>query len=257
MNDAEFMQLLSAAHRAAVKKTGDRLARERQDCLKITRARLIALDPDAATAEEKTQLAACSHCAKLVEQMKAGLPHPTLWSIVRWLAGLAEGDEAKAMGWHLEDDGCRRCNRVARSLGVRSLAEALRAGTRTAEQVRALADAAVGMLAPLPAAAGGFASREQIPYMVSQQREDGGLKVSVRETASGELAATVSAPGQAMDGKKVWLELVGDQGTLSGKLTLRSQGSAGCGGRATWPIEEALTKLGTDYFALALPEESI
>jgi hypothetical protein len=138
---------------------------------------------------------------------------------------------------------------------VRSLAEALRAGARTAEQVRALADAAVGMLAPLPAAAGAFAPEEQAPHLASQQREDGGLKVSVRDTTAGELAATVTAPGQAMNGKKVWVELVGDKGTLSGELTLSSQGGAGCGGRATWPMNDALTKLGADYFALAVPED--
>jgi hypothetical protein len=113
MNDTEFMQFLSAAHRAGVKKIGDRLAQERKDCLKITRARLIALNPDAATPQEKAQIAACPHCAKLVEQMKAGLSHPSLGAIVRWLAGAVEGDEAKAMRWHMEEDGCRPCKALA------------------------------------------------------------------------------------------------------------------------------------------------
>src|SRR5262249_53000573 len=107
----------------------------------------------------------------------------------------------------------------------------------------------------LPAAAGAFAPHEQAPHQASQQRADGGLKVSVRETAADELAATVSAPGQAMDGKQVWGELVGDKGTLSGEVTLRSQGPAGCGGRVTWPIRDALKTLGTDCGTLALPED--
>ncbi len=187
--------------------------------------------------------------------MKAGLTHPSLWSIVRWLAGVAEGDEAKGMRWHMEDDGCQRCNRLARSVAVRSLAEELRTGARTAEQVKVLADSAVGMLVPLPAEPGTFAPEEQAPYLVSQQRENGGLKVSVRDTTAGELAAMVSAVGQTMDGKKVWVELVGDKETLSAEVTLHSQGSAGCGGRATWPISQVLARLGMDCFALAIPEE--
>jgi hypothetical protein len=78
MNDAEFMRLLSAAHRAGVKKIGERLVRDRKDCLKITRAWLIALDPDMLTPEETAQIARCIHCAKLVEQMQAHLTRPSL-----------------------------------------------------------------------------------------------------------------------------------------------------------------------------------
>jgi hypothetical protein len=55
MSDAEFMRLLSAAHRAGVKTIGERLARERKDCVLITRARLIALNPEAATQEERAR----------------------------------------------------------------------------------------------------------------------------------------------------------------------------------------------------------
>jgi hypothetical protein len=149
------------------------------------------------------------------------------------------------MAWHVKDDACRRCNRLLRSAAVRDLAAMLRQRARSAEEVRSLADAAVRA----------FATEAQQPHAASGQREDGGLRVSVRDTPAGELQATVSAPGQEMDGKKVWVELVGERESLTGEVTLRSQGPAGCGGRVAWPIGEALARLGADYVAVAVPEQ--
>jgi hypothetical protein len=115
MNDAEFMQLLSAAHRAGVKKIGERLTQERKNCLRIMRARLIALNPDAASPEEKEHFAACPHCAKLVSRMSTGLVHPPIWTLLRWLAGMLEGEEAALVRAHMTKDNCRRCNQLAGS----------------------------------------------------------------------------------------------------------------------------------------------
>jgi hypothetical protein len=255
VNDQELMKLLRAARRAEMQEFSQWLAAERKDCVSIVRARKIALNPAAATPEERAQIARCPHCARTIEQFGQGLTHPSLWSLVRWAAGLCESDEAKGMAWHVNDDACRRCNRLLRSAAVRGLAALLKRGTRAAEELESLADAAVGVLASMPAAAGAFATEPQQPHAASAQREDGGLRVSVRDTPAGELQATVSAPGQDMDGKKVWVELVGEKDSLSGEVTLRSQGPAGCGGRVAWPLGEALARLGRDYLAVAAPEE--
>jgi hypothetical protein len=58
--------------------------------------------------------------------MKAGVGHPPLSLIVCWLAGLAQGEEAEWMHWHMEDDSCRRCNLLARSPILNELATSLR-----------------------------------------------------------------------------------------------------------------------------------
>ena len=84
MTDPEFMRLMAAAHRAQLKKIGERLARERKDCVKFMRARQIALNPDAATPEEKAQIARCPHCTRTIEQFEREWVHPSLWSLVRW-----------------------------------------------------------------------------------------------------------------------------------------------------------------------------
>jgi hypothetical protein len=77
MNNAEFMRKLAAAHRGQLNKIGERLARERKDCVEFMRARLIALNPDAATPEEKAQVARCPHCARLLKQLQDRLSHPS------------------------------------------------------------------------------------------------------------------------------------------------------------------------------------
>jgi hypothetical protein len=255
MTDQEVMKLLRAVRRVEMQELGQWLARERKDCVDFMRARQIALNPDAATPEENAQIARCPHCARLLKQLQEGLAHPSLWSLVRWSAKCMDGEDAKGMAWHVNDDACRRCNRLLRSSVVLGLAAALRQGTRTAEQVRALADAAVGIMATLPAPAGAFAAEDQAPHLARQERCDGGLVVSVRDSA-GELAVSVSSPGQALDGKKVAVEVIGEKESLTGELTLRSQGSAGCGGRVVFgSFSEAVMKLGMDYFALAVPED--
>lgn len=242
VNDAEFMRLLSAAHRAGVKKIGERLARERKNCLQITRAREIALNPDVATPEETAQIARCPHCAKLVEQMKAGLTHPSLGAIVRWLAGAMEGDEAKQMHWHMVDDGCRRCNRLARSPMLNGLVKALHMGTRTAAQVQALTEAAVGFLVSLPAGAPSVSP-------------DGKMAVSVQNSAANELVVTLNGSGQEWCGGKASVELIGETGTLSNEVVLHSQGPSICEGRLEFgPVAEVAARLGQDYSVLIVPQ---
>ncbi len=115
MNDEELMRLLRAARHAEAKDLPRRLANERASCLSIIRARALALNPLAATPEENAQLARCPHCAKLVSRMSTGLVHPPIWMLLRWLAGMLEGEEAAQVRAHMTEDSCQRCNRLVKS----------------------------------------------------------------------------------------------------------------------------------------------
>lgn len=84
MTENEVMSLLLADRRREIEEIRDAIDRERKDCLPVTRAYQIALDPTAATEAERRQLVACAHCARTVEvsrqhlaQAVAGNPSPT------------------------------------------------------------------------------------------------------------------------------------------------------------------------------------
>jgi hypothetical protein len=110
MTEQDLLRLVRAADQL---ESADpmRVADGGQRCLALTRARELALDPERMTEGERAHLESCRACRRLVDRLTEELPHPSLWLLLRWAMGwlLSEGDEARAMRYHLEDGRCRRC----------------------------------------------------------------------------------------------------------------------------------------------------
>lgn len=67
MTQRELIRLLRAVHELDVAEHEKRIAVERANCLPITRAREIALNPTLLTKSERRHLNVCRYCARLVE----------------------------------------------------------------------------------------------------------------------------------------------------------------------------------------------
>jgi hypothetical protein len=85
-------------------------------CLTFSRARLLSLEPDRTTVEERSHLEACHRCAQLLQTFAREMPHLSLWTLVRRHLGVIEEREQQAVAYHLEQGACRCCRQRADTL---------------------------------------------------------------------------------------------------------------------------------------------
>ena len=79
-------------------------------CLEMARARELALDPARWTAREKEHASGCRLCANRVKLFEQGMPHLSLWMLIRRRMGLPLLPvEEHAVRYHLVEGGCREC----------------------------------------------------------------------------------------------------------------------------------------------------
>lgn len=243
MTNPELVRLLRAVHELDVQDLERELAEKRKGCLSYPRARQVVLNPFLRTADEKAHVAGCASCARLLQNMERGLNHPTLWMLLRGLAGLLDGEEKAALTRHLETDECQRCLRLNRSVWLRQLADVLRVGQKTAEQVQEALNGSFSGFALIPVG-GRFAGETELPFSLRTSDPSGRLTVTLFQ-ASKELRVCVETPDASLAGRRVFVEVPAADGPpMTAEVLLRPH-EHGCDGQAVFgELQELLPRLG-------------
>jgi hypothetical protein len=159
------------------------------------------------------------------------------------------------MRQHLEQDECRRCQLLTRSIWLRALAKMVEAGQRTPEQVQV--NGAVTAFAPLGALVGAFDPTTRPPFQLRAVHPDGSLAVTVRETDDGDLVAHVRTPDPTLAGRTVRVEILGEGEPITVEVLLKAQSEDGCTGQHVFSsFAELASRLGADCAVLAALTEA-
>jgi len=203
--------------------------------------------------DEREHVTGCSYCQK-VTATQWRLECPGLFALVRFLAQGEAFEDAAAMRIHLDQDRDRRCALLLQSVSVRKLAAVMKAGRRTAEELKALADQAAFTYVLLPevAAAGSRCEPSQDVERFeawAESADKSGLAVTLSETPSGTLEVSVDAP---LALKAAQVEILGAT-PQNLELELRQYGQRGT---AVWPLgpfSNQVRMLGRDCLLLTAP----
>ena len=198
-------------------------------------------------------MSSCEFCQRTTA-LEWRIECPGLFTLVEDLADGENFADLKAMRFHLEHDGCRRCELASQTVFVTTLAALLRAGRRSVEEIRAMADRAAVIYARFPnlAPAGvQFAALEEGDrFQISAKSELDDTRVTIRERDSGSLAVSLSTKPEVAE---VQLEVIGEKTKRTETVELNEAGERLVGGVSLGAFGEQVRQLGRDCLVLAAP----
>jgi len=247
MSDKNLVRALHAVHALDVQQAPKQHRLKTPQCPSLPHF-AVALQ-QGWTPEEGAHVTGCAYC-QTITAMEWRMACPGLLTLVLHLAGASYN--VQAMQHHLEDDACRRCQRLLQSRWLHALAQMILTGQRTLAHVQALVDATVATFAPLQALVGAFAPTTRRPFQARAVHPDGSLTVTLREATDGNLVVHVETPDPGKSGQKVRVEVVGEGEPLVAEVILEAQGAYGCAGLHIFGVfAELAPRLGADCAVLA------
>jgi len=207
-------------------------------CLRFQRARVLSLDPERGSDEERAHVASCRRCAALVASFAREVPHLSQWSLVRRRLGfLSEGDRLAA-DYHLEAGGCRRCRERDLQLG----------------QVAAFVRSCGGVTLPHPSAAAAGTADARLEAASA----DGTLEADLGKTGD-RMVLEARSKDPSRRGALIGFALRGAEGREErGYLVLAPDVQGWYAASASWGVDELYAALrGTCTELLVYPADRL
>jgi hypothetical protein len=238
MTDDAVVEALRAFYRRQIERTPERHSKWSPACLPLPR-----FHPERQkewTAEERAHVEGCRDYCQRMLALGWREEHPPIAALVEHARGIYP--YAEALRFHLEEDGCRRCQLVLR--GFQAI------GDIAASWRWLVVWLSEGSVTLAPAAT--FAA-ERPPLLVRQASEDGSWVVTVRETDPPEHEFVVHVEVLKYEAcpDKVQVTLIGEQESITQEVTL-SENHGRCEGRCSFgPFAEVTARLGESWVVLA------
>jgi hypothetical protein len=202
-------------------------------CPPLPRFHTAIIRGDDWTESELAHVRACDYCRRTEQKVRQLVWHPTVAQLFMWRLHGLRGSDAEDVTYHLETDGCRRCNLLV-EFWITGLVNLVQEGKRRMEEMAAgLAGVVAGWQRLQPAY--GFDNTTRPPFQFTTALEDGSLSVTVRETDEGQLWVHVLSPQGERAGQVIRVELLGASGPVGSRnVQLKPRPDGGCSGRASF-----------------------
>lgn len=234
MSDKNLARLLRAAYELEVERAPKQHPLRRPDCPPLPR--FVAALRKGWNPQEREHISNCAYCQK-VTAMEWRAEPPSLFTIARHLADPVSFEDHDAMEQYLasSEQARQRIELLQRSRFVRKLVDmirlalqgkvALSASVDKAHQMAASATAGFGQMA----LADGFNSAQKLVqrFQMRSVSEDGRLITNLYERSDGKLVVEVESADRESVGRKVQVELIGEQEQMTAELELEDKGELG------------------------------
>lgn len=194
-----------------------------ENCIGYERLCEISLKKSTELIFETNHLRVCQNCDRLRLQIEQAI-HPNVSTLLAYKIGTLAVDSAKEIESHLGE--CELCPRVLRAESIKTVAQAAQAAARdvldTAHRFFDSFAAAIESVSLPVAFYKGVNTDSEIPFFkLIDQRQ---VTLNVEETDEGDWLATAAASDPEFEGKKYYIELIGDVDNLFEQIIFRKRG---------------------------------